>query len=109
MQPKGNNGTYTKTSLVFAILPATDSISRVLFSEDTKWSLPVIIKSEGNLCLSIHIVAIKRQCYLNFHMGIKFCDDLHPMFCPSYFSSHTSYLCLRLQVAHVLRYNIRKA
>ena len=48
----------------------------VLFLEDTKWSLPVIIKPEGNLCLSIHIVAITRQCYLNFHMGIKFRDDL---------------------------------
>ena len=44
-----------------------------------------------------------------FSLGIKFRDDLHPMFCPSYFSSHTSYLCLRLQIAHVLRYNIRKA
>ena len=44
--------------------------------EDTKRSLPVIIKPEGNLCLSIHIVAITRQCYLNFHMGIKFGDDL---------------------------------
>ena len=44
--------------------------------EDTKRSLPVIIKPEGNLCLSILIVAITRQCYLNFHMGIKFGDDL---------------------------------
>ena len=34
--------------------------------------LTVIIKQEDNLCLSIHIVAITRQCYLNFHMGIKF-------------------------------------
>ena len=52
-------------------------ISRVLFSEDTKWNLPVIIKPEGNFCLSIHIVAITRQCYLNFHIGMKFRDDLY--------------------------------
>ena len=86
VQQKGNSATYTKTSLLRSRLVPywylnsrfcrRDSISWVLFSEDTKWSLPVIIKPEGNLCLSIHIVAITRQRYLNFHMGIKFCDDL---------------------------------
>ena len=58
--------------LKFVILPAV--FHGVLFSEDTKWSLPVIIKPDDNLCLSIHIVAITRQCYLNFHIGIKFRD-----------------------------------
>ena len=86
MGQKGNNGTYTKTSLLRSRLVPywyfnsrffrRDSVSRVLFSEDTKWNLPVIIKPEGNFCLSIHIVAITRQRYVNFHMGIKFRDDL---------------------------------
>ena len=68
VQQKGNSATYTKTSLLRSRLVPNwyfnsrfcrrDSISWVLFSEDTKWSLPVIIKPEGNLCLPLHVNVI---------------------------------------------------
>ena len=44
-------------------------------TEDKQWSLPA--KPESNLCLSVHIVAITCQLFVEFfYMGINFCARL---------------------------------
>ena len=79
MPQKGNIATYPKTSLLRSRLVPylyLDSIWRGFIFGRYKMELTSNYKTGRQLCLSIHIVAITRQRYLNFHMGIKFCDDL---------------------------------
>ena len=86
MPQKGNIATYPKTSLLRSRLVPylylnsrfcrPDSIWRGFIFGRYKMELTSNYKTGRQSCLSIHIVAIIRQRYLNFHMGIKFCDDL---------------------------------
>ena len=79
MPQKGNIATYPKTSLLRSRLAPyldLDSIWRGFIFGRYKMELTSNYKTGRQLCLQIHIVAITGQCYLNFHMGIKFREDL---------------------------------
>ena len=95
VQQKGNLGTYTKTSLLRSRLVPNwyfnsrfcrrDSISWVLFSEDTKWSLPVIIKPEDNcvcryISLPLHVNVIWIFIWVLYFAMIYFRGSLFSWF-----------------------------